>query len=112
MVCALAGRRIDAPNAPTPRFPLANIDNVRARIRATLAETGATALISSAANGADLIALEEAGALAVRRRIVLPFERARFRQTSVVDCPGDWGGLFDRILDEVGERGDLITIAS
>jgi hypothetical protein len=111
MVCALAGRRIDAPNAATPRFPLARIDHVRARIRAALAEAGATTLISSAANGADLIALEEAGALGLRRRVVLPFERARFRQTSVADRPGDWGGLFDRILDEVSERDDLITIA-
>jgi hypothetical protein len=112
MVFALAGRRIDAVSAESPRFPLASLDAVRRRLRATLVERGATALVASAANGADLLALEEAGALGLRRRVILPFERARFRRTSVVDRPGDWGGVFDRVLDEVADRGDVITIAA
>ena len=112
MVFALAGRRIDDPSAKTPRFPLANIEAVRAQLRTTLVEHGATALVASAANGADLLALDEAGALGVRRRIILPFERERFRRTSVVDRPGDFGGVFDRVLDEVAERGDVVTIAT
>ena len=112
MVFALAGRRIDDPSAAPPRFPLANLDAVRRRLRATLGERGATAVVASAANGADLLALEEAGALGLRRRIILPFEREHFRRTSVVDRPGDWGAVFDRVVDEVAERGDVITIAS
>jgi hypothetical protein len=111
MVIALAGRRIDDPTAKVSRFPPANLDRVRGRIRDELTERGATALVSSAACGADLLALDEAGALGLRRRIVLPFERARFRRTSVVDRPGNWGVLFDRVVDEVSARGDLITIA-
>jgi hypothetical protein len=111
MVFALAGRRIDDLSAETPRFPLANLDAVRRHLRATLVEHSATALVASAANGADLLALEEASALGLRRRIILPFERARFRRTSVVDRPGDCGALFDRILDEVAERDDVVTIA-
>lgn len=112
MVFALAGRRIDDPSAKTPRFPLANLEAVRAELRTTLVEKGATALVASAANGADLLALDEAGALGLPRRIILPFERERFRRTSVVDRPGDFGGVFDRVLDEVAVLGDLVTIAT
>jgi hypothetical protein len=82
-IAALAGRRIDAADAP-PRFPLANV--------------------------ADLIALEAAGRLGLRRRIVLPFAAERFRATSVTDRPGDWGPLFDRIVGEVAAAGDLVLL--
>src|SRR5947209_320182 len=95
MVIALAGRRIDAPNAETPRFPLENREKVGNRIRDFLAEHGATALVCSAACGADLLALEAAEELGLRRRILLPFAPDRFRATSVTDRPGEWGPLFD-----------------
>jgi hypothetical protein len=38
---------------------------------------------------------------------MLPFERAKFRETSVTDRPGDWASLYDTILDEVQKAGDL-----
>jgi hypothetical protein len=71
---------------------------------------GATAVVCSAACGADLIGLSEAGQLSLRRRIVLPFGRDKFRGTSVVNCPGEWGKLYDSILDEVEASGDLVVI--
>jgi hypothetical protein len=96
MVIALAGRRVDPPDADFVRFPLKNVLAVRLRIRDALTRHAATTVVASAACGSDLLALDEAGALGLRRRIVLPFDRARFRMTSVVDRPGDWGALFDR----------------
>ena len=57
-------------------------------------------LVSSAACGADLIALDLARGLGIRRSIVLPFAAERFRETSVVDRPGEWGPVFDRVLKE------------
>lgn len=98
---ALAGRRIDAPGAETPRFPIENVPMVRRRIRAMLESHRPSALVCAAACGADLLALSEAGAMGLRRRVILPFEPERFRETSVVDRPGDWGPLYDKILDEV-----------
>ncbi len=67
-------------------------------------------LVSSAACGADLLALLEAGDLGLRRRIVLPFHRDRFRRTSVIDRPGDWGFIFDEVVNEVEAGGDLLVI--
>ena len=110
MIIALAGRRVDAPDAKQQRFPATNVDIVRERIRSILQTHGAEVLVSSAACGADLLALSEAGKLGLRRRVVLPFERDEFRTTSVTDRQGDWGPLYDKLLNEVEKSGDLLVI--
>ena len=98
MVIALAGRRIDAPDAETPRFPAANEAAVRAKIESLFTGNDVQVLVSSAACGADLIAQETAMQLGVPRRIVLPFSIAEFREASVTDRPGNWGPRFDRVI--------------
>jgi hypothetical protein len=110
LIITLAGRRVDAADAKQRRFPAENVDIVRERIRAMLQIQGAIALVSSAACGADLLALSEAGKLGLRRRVVLPFDREKFRTTSVTDCQGDWGPLYDILLNEVEKGGDLLVI--
>ena len=112
MIIALAGRRVDAIGAKQSRFSPEpqNIERVRRRLRAMLISKGSIALVSSAACGADLLALEEAGLLGLRRKIVLPFSRAKFRSTSVVDRPGNWGPLYDKAVEEVNAQGDLIVL--
>lgn len=113
-VVAVAGRRVDAPGGPV-RFPAERVGAVRERLRdrlSALAREGARALVASAACGADLLALDEADRLGLRLRVVLPFEPARFRTVSVVDRPGDWGPIFDRLVEEVRRRGDLVVLAA
>jgi len=97
-IIALAGRRIDAPGAP-PRFPATAEKAVAERIRSFLAAHNAAALVGSAACGADLIAQEQARALGLERHVVLPFDPAKFRETSVTDRPGNWGPRYDAILE-------------
>jgi hypothetical protein len=109
MVFAAAGRRIDADGAAPERFPLRNTAAVEQRVREFLQVQGATAVVTSAACGADLILLAEAGRAGIRRRIILPYDRGRFRETSVTDRSGDWGPLYDRILDDIDRLGDLAT---
>src|SRR5258708_23324677 len=101
MIVTLAGRRIDPLNAPVARFPVENSAEVREQLVHLLQEQGATALVCSAACGADLLGLEAAGTLGLRRRVVLSFAPERFRATSVTDRPGEWGPLYDRIIAEV-----------
>jgi hypothetical protein len=110
VVIALAGRRVDALDARQPRFPSENVDRLKERIQSLFASRNATALVCSAACGADLLALEVAETLHMKRRVVLPFSRAVFRRTSVVDRPGDWGVRYDRVLDEVEEQHDLVVL--
>lgn len=108
MIFALAGRRIDPPDSGPGRFPPRNVDLVRNRLRALFEDRPRETLVCSAACGADLLALDTAGALGWRRRVLLPFDRQRFRGTSVTDRPGEWGALYDSILDEVESAGDLL----
>ncbi len=108
-VITFAGRRVDAPGAP-PRFPVGQIDVVRRRIEALFRTLGAKALVSSAACGADLLAIEVAASLGMRRRIVLPFAPERFRDTSVTDRSGDWGPRFDTALAAAKQSGDVVVL--
>ncbi len=110
MVIALAGRRIDASDAETPRFPLQNVPLVTQRLAQLFEHEAPTAVVSSAACGADLVALNVAGKRRARRRVVLPFNRDRFRLTSVADRPGNWEAVYDRVLAELDLTGDLITL--
>jgi len=107
MVIALAGRRVDAPDAVEKRFSPENVERVRQEIRDFLKAENATAMVSAAACGADILALEAAGELGIRRRVVLPYDKVTFKQSSVIDRPGDWGERYDRILAEVDGKGDL-----
>lgn len=113
-VIALAGRRIDAVGAQPSRFPLENASAVGERIAAFLVRHRAQALVSAAACGADLLALEAAGALGLRRVVVLPFAADRFRVESVIDRPGGegrWGSAFDRVLSEL-PAADLLVLGN
>jgi hypothetical protein len=111
-IVAVAGRRIDAAGSTPERFPLRNLDRVRNAISAALAELPAPAAVTSAACGTDLLALEVAGALGIHCRVILPFPPDRFRSSSVTDRPGDWGPLFDRLIEAAAARGDLVVLDS
>jgi hypothetical protein len=110
MIVALAGRRIDAPNQEMPRFPLANVEKVRNEIRQQLQGVNATHLVCSGACGADLLALDLALELGLKCCLVLPFDPERFRTVSVVDRPGDWGPLYDRVLAEITAKHHALVL--
>ncbi len=94
MIVAVAGRRIDAADAAVARFPLANRRLVARRIGAALRHLDATAVVASAACGADLLALDAAVRRGVRRRVILPYAEEWFFEDSVLDRPGRWAGAF------------------
>jgi hypothetical protein len=117
MIIVLAGRRIDALDAKQPRFPLRNAHSVAGQLFAELdnLKEGGDVLVCSAACGADLLALDAAKKLGIRRRIVLPFDADRFRITSVKDRPGNsdwnWGQMFDSHYEEAQGSNDLIVLS-
>lgn len=109
VVAALAGRRIDAIGSKSRRFSIDRIDQVRADLKSLFEREAVELLVCSAACGADLIALELAKKAEIPYRIILPFSIERFRQSSVVDRPGDWGPLFDQLVKEI-PNSDLIVL--
>jgi hypothetical protein len=110
VVASLAGRRIDAVDADPMRFPEAREDLVAARIAATLTERGVTTLVCAAACGSDLLALEAAQREGITSRIVLPYDAAEFRRSSVVDRGEAWGAAFDRLIAEAQARDGVRTL--
>ena len=113
-IVAFAGRRIDATDAETPRFPLTQVDVVQKKIEELFRRDHVKTLICSAACGADLIALRVVQKLGIGYRIVLPFAPERFRITSVMDRPytqeWDWGVLFDQVIDIAKGKGELVVV--
>lgn len=107
-VVVLAGRRVDATGVIPARFPEAELERVKVAIGQWLEGVRASTLVCAAACGADLLALEVAGRMGIRRRVLLPFGIAQFRASSVVDRPGGWGERYDQIVAEVEARGDLL----
>ena len=99
-VVALAGRRIDAAGSSVSRFSLSDVALVRERLRHQLRAAKPEIVVCSAACGADLLALDVAMRLGIRRRVILPFGVKDFREHSVIDRPGDWGTLFDQLISE------------
>jgi hypothetical protein len=108
-VIALAGRRVDPDSATEPRFPPENEALVGARIRNTLVSAASQGVVCSVACGADILTLESATQLGLSRRVVLPFQRDRFRLTSVADCGEAWGRRFDAILEHLQSK-DIVEL--
>ena len=113
-IVAFAGRRIDAPDVETPRFPLSQVNVVQKKIEELFRRDNVKTLISSAACGADLIALRVVQKLRIGYRVVLPFAPERFRITSVMDRPctqeWNWGVLFDQVIDIAQGKGALVVV--
>jgi hypothetical protein len=107
----VAGRRIDAAGATPPRFPLSRLADITIEVYTMLRRHRPAVVVSAAACGSDLIALAAARTLGIRRRIVLPFAPAKFRAGSVVDRPGDWGDLYDEMIENAEKAGDLVILA-
>ena len=110
MIVALAGRRIDATDTETPRFPSALADSVRTELTTCLNSVNAKHLVGSGACGADLLAMLSAEELRITKTMILPFNAQIFRSTSVTDRPGNWGLIYDKIVEQLRDSGQLIEL--
>ena len=109
MIITLSGRRIDKEGADVARFPFNNISRVKEQIAKLFTSLSPSILVCSRAYGTDLLALQVAGDLNIRRGVVLPFDPEVFKKTSVTDRPGNWGHLFDSISHKVKKEEGLVV---
>ena len=109
MIITLSGRRIDKEGADVARFPFNNISRVKEQIAKLFTSLSPSILVCSGACGSDLLALQVAGDLNIRRGVVLPFDPEVFKKTSVTDRPGNWGHLFDSISHKVKKEEGLVV---
>ena len=106
----VAGRRIDAKDASDKRFPLENVGIVKRRLEERFAEFDLAKVVSSAACGADLIALMIAIEHRLQVKIVLPYDPTRFLTSSVIDRPGDWGPMFWKAISYAKTSAGLVIL--
>jgi hypothetical protein len=99
VLLAHAGNRIDSDGRIAPRFPEAQVGPVTAVVSRLLADLRPSAVVSSAANGADLVVLTEAQRLGISTHVVLPLTVNDFRERSVETSNGRWAESYDRVLD-------------
>ncbi len=109
-VVVSAGRRVDAPNASTARFPPQNVPAVRDKVREYLQQQRPAAIVASGACGADLIVLQAGLKAALPCYVLLPSSPEEFRESSVTDRPGDWGSIYDEVLQ--GARVEVLKLPS
>ena len=108
-VVVAAGRRVDAPDA-TPRFPERNIPVVRTRVEDFLDQQKPSALVASGACGADLLVLQAGQKRQIPCYVLLPSAPGDFRVSSVTDRPGDWGPIYDAVLQ--GAEVEVLELPS
>lgn len=99
MLLAHAGNRIDSDDRTEPRFPPTQIEPVTAVVARLLADLRPSSVVSTAANGADLIILAEAQRLGIATHVVLPLPARDFRVRSVETSSSRWVESYDRVLD-------------
>lgn len=104
MIIAFAGRRIDEKGSKNKRFPRSKISAVKQELYRYLKDKPISALISSAACGGDLLALETAQSLDIPTLVILPFEVSAFKVHSVLDCPGSWKDTFDGVIKNLNKE--------
>jgi hypothetical protein len=108
-VAVFAGHLVDRPGRPSPRFPpeweAAVADEIRGRLRRHEIGIG----YAAAASGGDILFLEGLLDLGAEAHVVLPYNRAQFREDSVDYIEGSsWAERHDRVLAHATE----VTTAS
>jgi len=97
------GNRIDEADRDPPRFPPEHAADIGHRLELLFRALRPDRLVSAAAAGADLLALEAAFAAGVPTTIALPLLRDEFRRRSVEDQGGDWVSRYDAALARARE---------
>ncbi|HUR10475.1 MAG TPA: hypothetical protein VM012_03860 [Flavitalea sp.] len=105
MIIALAGRRIDPAGQETARFPSKFSGTVKRMLSDIFLSLHASTLICSAADGTDILALEVADELKMELKVILPFHKNKFLQTSVMK---EWHDRFEIIVSKVESANQLV----
>lgn len=88
------GHMVDAKDRPQSRFPRQKVGAVRQEIRARLEKWGPLYGFGQAAQGTDLIVLDELLRRSLKATVVLPFPESDFIRISVGD---DWSDKYKEI---------------
>jgi len=98
LVICVTGHVIDRPERETPRFPANRETSVRKRIDDFVQRLQPWSGVGAAAGGSDLLFMEALGAAGIDTNIVLPLEREKFLESSVLGSGEGWRSRFESCL--------------
>ena len=112
-VVVFVGHMIDMPNRYPERFPRRLENAVRMSIRTWLEQRTPLVAFSAAAQGSDIIFLEEVEKLRGETHVVLPFEEDEFCRESV-NCSAEsgWTNRFREVLRYARQTGRVTVVSS
>lgn len=102
MILVFAGVQADLPDAAEQRLPQSAEGALRHCIEDLLRTLGPRLAVGAAATGSDIIIAEAALSAGVPVRIVLPFAREAFEETSLHARDPSWRQRFTALLDVTG----------
>lgn len=104
-IALFSGHRIDSPDRAQPRFPPSRVEACQQALSDFIAAENIDVGYSSAANGGDLIFIDELLKQQCSAHVILPFAEEQFRNTTLAvggDGGNEWTAHFDRLVS--GER--------
>ena len=104
-VALFSGHRIDAPDRPKERFPPGRVPYCQQALSEFIEAQNIDIGYSSAANGGDLIFVDELLKQKRAAHVILPFAEEQFRNTTLAvsgDGEDEWTERFDHVVS--GER--------
>ena len=111
MIIVYGGCQADEPEQDTPRLPSDAAEDLFGRIRGLLQSLEPKCLVGALASGADILFARAALAEGIPLDVLLPFDVATFRETSVEPAGEPWISHYDRItttanvtIDRCGSR--------
>src|SRR5258708_26840268 len=102
MIIVYGGCQADEPGRDTPRLPSDAAEDLFVRIRGLLNSLDPKTLVGALASGADIAFARAALAEGIPLRVLLPFDVATFRRTSVEPAGEPWISHYDRITSAAG----------
>jgi hypothetical protein len=100
-VAVFTGHMIDSPERKEPRFPDYLENEVRIRLRETLAKLNVSIVYTSAACGSDIILIEEMLKRNGEVNVFLPFRSEDFIESSIRFAGDNWVERFHQLIPRV-----------
>src|SRR4051812_7728548 len=108
MIIVYGGCQADEPGRDTPRLPTDAAEVMFVRVRGLLQSLEPKCLVGALASGADIVFARAVLAEGIPLKVLLPFDAATFRKTSVEPAGEPWIGHYDRIITTTDK--DKVTI--
>src|SRR5215475_8662619 len=110
MIIVYGGCQADESVLDGQRLPLGAAEDLTGRLRGLLQSLEPKSLVGALASGADILFAKAALAGGIELEVLLPFDVATFRKTSVEPAGEPWLSDYDRITANPDVKVDVLGL--